>query len=238
VTEKYRDALHEAQAELVRLDQRRSTLHRLIETLKILAEDDAYELVPPEGYEPKGLTDEIRTILSLTTQALDATQIRDALIKRGFKHSNAKNLLINVHTVLGRIKEELDEVEKDGKPAYRAKSASQSDVAGWNALLSGAILANFSKETSKLGEAVAGLKLSIAPDQYSGFTKILEEFIKSQEHVKEMLDRSPWSFLAAAARQALNATENMGKDTTLLARGFEQMESDPKKKKSDQHKKK
>ena len=120
--EKYKEALHQAQEELAGLEQRRATLLRLIQNLKELSEDDRYELTPPPGYVPKGLTEEIRTILSLTTVHLDATQIRDGLVLRGVEYRSPKNLLINVHTVLVRIAGELDIVERDGKPTYKAKN--------------------------------------------------------------------------------------------------------------------
>lgn len=122
MTDKYKDALHQAQEELAALEERRATLLRLIQNLKELSDDDKYELEPPPGYVPKGLTEEIRTILSLTTLPLDAVGIRDALIQRGFRYSSPKNLLIGVHTVLGRIKDELDVIEQEaGKPTYKAK---------------------------------------------------------------------------------------------------------------------
>ncbi len=118
----YNQALHEAQAELARLEERRAVLLRLIQNLKELSPNELYELTPPPGYVPKGLTEEIRTIMALTTIHLDAMQIRDSLITRGFEYSTPKNLLINVHTVLGRIENELDKSERDGKAVYRAKS--------------------------------------------------------------------------------------------------------------------
>lgn len=132
----YDKALHEAQAELARLDERRAVLLRLIQNLKDLSSDELYELVPPPGYVAKGITDEIRTIMSLATVHLDAMQIRDALIQRGVLYSSPKNLLINVHTVLGRIGEEFDVIERDGKPAYKAKSPNfsiRSVLSGGNA---------------------------------------------------------------------------------------------------------
>jgi hypothetical protein len=119
--DKYTDALHEAQAELARLDERRQALIRLISDLKALSQYDAYELTPPPGYEPKGLTEEIRAIMNLTTVPLDAMQIRDSMLHRGFESSNPKNLLISVHTVLKRIEAELHKGERDGKPTYIAK---------------------------------------------------------------------------------------------------------------------
>lgn len=98
---------------------------RLIESLVALSGREHLELTPPPGYVPQGLTEEIRTILGLTTVHLTPTQIRDSLIERGFKGSGSspKNLLINVHTVLSRLWDarELDIVERDGKPAYKKK---------------------------------------------------------------------------------------------------------------------
>ena len=122
--ETYMNALQAAQAELARLEKRRSVLLRIIEGLSELSEEERAELAPPEGYIPQGLTDEIRTILSLTTVHLVPTQIRDSLIVRGFRASSPKNLLVNVHTVLSRLHDarELDVIEKDGKPAYKMRT--------------------------------------------------------------------------------------------------------------------
>lgn len=119
--DKFTDALHQAQDELAILEARKAALLRLIDDLKALAADDSFELQPPADYVPKGITDEIRTILRLTTVHLDTVQIRDSLLRRGFEKSNPKNLLIAVHTVLNRIRDELDVIERDGKPAYRAR---------------------------------------------------------------------------------------------------------------------
>jgi hypothetical protein len=128
VSEKYKDALHAAQDELARLEARRVVLLQLIETLKTLSQSNTYELEPPPGYEPEGLTQEIRMIMGLTTAHLSATQIRDSLIQRGFKTSNPKNFLISVHTVLGRIEDELDVITRDGKPAYKGKRMPVSGI--------------------------------------------------------------------------------------------------------------
>jgi hypothetical protein len=70
--------------------------------------------------EPTGFTDSIRKILSETSMPLVPTQIRDALQQRGITGSSAKNLLINVHKVLERIADELEEsTAADGKTAYK-----------------------------------------------------------------------------------------------------------------------
>jgi hypothetical protein len=135
MTDRYEDALHQAQAELEKLEERRANLLSLIKSLKLLSDDEAYELTPPPGYVPQGLTEEIRTILTLSVAHLDAMQIRDALILRGFKHTSPRNLLINVHTVLGRIKNELDVVHRGGKPLFLRKPALDRTLAEMAELL-------------------------------------------------------------------------------------------------------
>jgi hypothetical protein len=118
----YEEALQKAQEELAKIEERREILLKTIQNLKALSGDELWELSPPPGYEPEGMTAEIRKILNLTLTHLNATQIRDALIQRGFNPtSKPKNLLIAVHTVLSRIENELDVIERDGKPAYKAK---------------------------------------------------------------------------------------------------------------------
>jgi hypothetical protein len=130
VSDKYDQALHEAQAELQKLDERRAALLRLIESLRVVSGDEAYELTPPPGYVPMGLTDEIRKILEITKVYLEPVQIRDSLVQRGVQHSSPRNLLINVHTVLDRIEKELDKFEKDGKTTYRMKDVYRSGMRG------------------------------------------------------------------------------------------------------------
>lgn len=130
MNEKYKEALDEAQAELAQLDKRRAALLELISDLASLCDIDSTELEPPPDYVPKGLTDEIRTIMGLTTVPLDAIQVRDSMLRRGFEKANPKNLLIAVHTVLGRIKSELDVSERDGKPAYIAKAMGRYSPSG------------------------------------------------------------------------------------------------------------
>jgi hypothetical protein len=120
MSDAYKEALEQAQTELRLLEERRANLLRLIANLKALSQDELYELTPPPGYVPEGLTAEIRKILGLTTVHLTPTQIRDSLVQRGFSNEKPKNLLISVHTVLGRIEKELDVIERDGKAAYKA----------------------------------------------------------------------------------------------------------------------
>jgi hypothetical protein len=75
---------------------------------------------PPE-LETPGFTEQVRKLLQQTLEPLTATDIRDRLIAADVKHTSPKNLLISVHTVLGRIKPDLREFERMGKPAYKWK---------------------------------------------------------------------------------------------------------------------
>jgi len=123
-TNVYGEALQKAQDELAQIEARREVLLKVIANLSELAGEEMWELTPPPGYEPKGLTAEIRKILGLTMNHLNAVQIRDALIQRGFTaFKNPKNLLICVHTVLDRIQKELDVIQRDEKAAYKMKVA-------------------------------------------------------------------------------------------------------------------
>lgn len=54
--------------------------------------------------------------------ALLPVEIRDELMKHGYKGSTPKNLLINVHTTLTRLKDDLEEIQKGGKTAFRSKT--------------------------------------------------------------------------------------------------------------------
>ena len=77
--------------------------------------------IPPD-LEPPGFTDKIRKILSDTQIPLVPTQVRDALEAAGSKGSSSRNLLISVHTVIERIKSELEEsATPEGKTAYKRK---------------------------------------------------------------------------------------------------------------------
>jgi hypothetical protein len=92
----------------------------LIDELEAQANGKHFELTPPPpGYVPKGITEEIRTVLRLTPVHLTATQIRDAILERGVRSKNRRNLLINVHTILRRIKEELSVEAQHQKPRYK-----------------------------------------------------------------------------------------------------------------------
>ncbi len=91
-------------------------LEQIIEGLEF-AEGDF-----PIEAEPIGFTDRIRQILRNTSIPLVPTQIRDALQASGVQASSPKTLLINVHTVLTRIDNELEKATtRDGKIGYAAK---------------------------------------------------------------------------------------------------------------------
>ena len=72
----------------------------------------------PLDLETPGFTEQIRRMLQETSVPLTAVQIRDSLIAAGVSQSPPKNLLISVHTVLGRLESNLKKTERDGKTAY------------------------------------------------------------------------------------------------------------------------
>jgi hypothetical protein len=121
MNEEYLQAIQKAQAELETLENRRVALLRFIDNARALCGEEFPELTPPPGYIPEGLTPEIRKILKTSAAHMTPVQIRDALVARNFPHSGSKNLLISVHTVLGRIEDELDVLQRDGKSAYKMK---------------------------------------------------------------------------------------------------------------------
>ena len=122
MNDKYKDALQEAQADLARLEERRSSLLKLVEALKNLSrEDPAQPLSPSPEREAEGLVQDVRVIMGHTTIHLTPTQIRDSLLQRGFKTTNPANLLMSVYAALGRLEDELDIGMRDGKPAYKGK---------------------------------------------------------------------------------------------------------------------
>ena len=90
-------------------------LEQIVEGFEFLSSD-----IPPELEKP-GFTEQIRRILQQTIAPLTAVEIRDELLAGGVEHSSAKNLLISVHTVLGRLESDLKKSEKGGKSAYAWK---------------------------------------------------------------------------------------------------------------------
>jgi hypothetical protein len=94
------------QRELIGLDE-------LLETIEFMTN----EAIAPD-LEPVGFTEQIRVIFQETTSPLTAVQIRDILLEKGVTGSSPKNLLISVHTIIAREKENLETVNMDGKNAY------------------------------------------------------------------------------------------------------------------------
>lgn len=102
--------------ELTQIKKEMIGLEQIIDGLDFMSND-----IPPD-LEERGFTDQIRGILSMTNSHLVPTQIRDALMAAGVTGSSPKNLLISVHTVLGRIADELDTITTtEGKTAYKRK---------------------------------------------------------------------------------------------------------------------
>jgi hypothetical protein len=80
------------------------------------------EVMQSEGLpEPPGMTEHIKRVLQLTTVPLSPVTLRDSLKAVGITGSSDKNLLISVHTVLGRLKPFLAEEQQDGRTVYKWK---------------------------------------------------------------------------------------------------------------------
>ena len=115
--------------------------------------------VPPD-LEPSGFTDKIRKILSETSVPLVPTQIRDALEASGTTGSSSRNLLISVHTVLERIKSELEgSTTSDGKTAYKRNVAwtpsfGLAPYGPWNALLKTTPLPELNKPGNRMTDFI------------------------------------------------------------------------------------
>ena len=107
---------HQIEEELTQIKKEMIGLEQIIDGLDFMSND-----IPPD-LEERGFTDQVRGILSMTNSHLVPTQIRDALMSAGVTGSSPKNLLISVHTVLGRIADELDTITTtEGKTAYKRK---------------------------------------------------------------------------------------------------------------------
>lgn len=87
---------------------------------------------PPADLEPLGLTDAIRSVLREHRIPMTATDVRDDLEARGITGSSSKNLLINVHTVLGRLK-------TAGEVAERINAAAGKKTYTWLSPMSRAL---------------------------------------------------------------------------------------------------
>ena len=75
----------------------------------------------PSNLTELGLQDAVRTVFKhaypLAQTALD---VRQTLMGAGLITGSPKNLLISIHTVIGRIRKELEDVpQENGKTAYR-----------------------------------------------------------------------------------------------------------------------
>lgn len=127
-----RRAIDEAHKELrnllarkLKIDRRIVGLGQIIQGLKTLGEApevDAEMLASPvSGLERnQGFTDAIRHIIKNSSGPLTAMEIRDELESAGYSGQTPKHTLINVYTVIGRLKsnKEIVDVVNSGKHAY------------------------------------------------------------------------------------------------------------------------
>ncbi len=137
----YKRQLQKAEQKLLVLDQQKKAIEqqmrgwiKIIEGLRALASNPKPRKTQGEAVADKkapGLTDSVRWILIDANTAMGATQIRDALRARGNAESTNRNVLVNIHTTLKRLKKsgEVEEVPRaacegghmlpDGTKLYR-----------------------------------------------------------------------------------------------------------------------
>jgi hypothetical protein len=77
----------------------------------------------PRNLNELGLQDAVRAVFKHAYPlARTPVEIRNTLMDSGVMPRSAKNLLISIHTVIGRIRKELEAVpQEQGKSAYRWK---------------------------------------------------------------------------------------------------------------------
>jgi hypothetical protein len=75
----------------------------------------------PSNLTELGLQDAVRAVFKHAYPlALTPVEIRNTLMEAGVIAKSPKNLLISIHTVIGRIRKELETVpQEQGKSAYR-----------------------------------------------------------------------------------------------------------------------
>lgn len=102
----------------------------LIDLVKLRGEVEivACDSEPPDPPIPS-LTEHVRRLVAVTTIPLLATQIRDSCEAVGIQASSRKNLLIQVHTALQRMRLDVRRVKIDGKGAYLPRIPFRSTVA-------------------------------------------------------------------------------------------------------------
>jgi len=127
--EEYRRALDAAVREYERLSAEHATLESRIAQLK----HSIAALTKLCGYEPTvplGLTDACRLVLRNAVAPLTALEVRDRLASIGVDLDKYSNPLASIHTVLKRMQDagELVERDRDDDPAARTAYAFVMNV--------------------------------------------------------------------------------------------------------------
>src|SRR5215471_5009265 len=120
--EEYRRALDAAVREYERLSAEHAALESRIAQLR----HSIAALTKLCGYEPTvplGLTDACRLVLRNSTSSLTALEVRDRLAAIGVDLDKYSNPLASIHTVLKRMQEAGELVERDRSDEATAKTA-------------------------------------------------------------------------------------------------------------------
>jgi predicted transcriptional regulator len=175
--ESYKKALETARRELVEraaqrewIDRRIGQLKKFIEGIGPLVEGEELEVYAatlsaaidgehdPGGVivASEGITDVMKRAFVLN-DSLTPTEVRDQLIVMGFDMERFSNVLATIHSVLKRLVEQqwLEQIEKDGKPAYRRRVSSRT-----NSYLDPVLTAQINQAASQIATAMEGLTKS------------------------------------------------------------------------------
>lgn len=121
--------LEEAKSKLLELEQQKLAIEQqmrgwiqIIEGLQTLTQDTLFDDDNTPSREEVGLTERVRDFLRDANTPVGATQIRDQLQAEGVDSSTARNLLVNIHTILRRLRQsgQVEEVPlPDGTKLYK-----------------------------------------------------------------------------------------------------------------------
>ena len=125
-------SLAEAERELIKLAAERDALDRringlvqVIDGLRLISSDvdSTTKLpLPPPNMEEVGITDAVRNyFIGYAAGPVFPVEIRDAVMAAGYSGNGPQSVLLAVHSVLSRMERsgEVEQVERDGKNAYR-----------------------------------------------------------------------------------------------------------------------
>jgi hypothetical protein len=120
---KLRTEKQESVTKIAELDRQIEAWEGILAGLRFLGNPEAEMPLPRRvNLEGLGLRDAVVKILERSPLPLTPVEIREIMMLSGVTAHAPKNLLISIHTTLGRLGDVIEEVSgPDGKPAYRMR---------------------------------------------------------------------------------------------------------------------